>query len=218
MNLVESSAQVGRMRWVRVVVAGWLIVASLAVVVDHVTLARLAHSTQQRATTTDVHLLAQRIEGLEHQVSGLQHQPRVVTQAAWTAEHQASEARLASMEKALIDRATEEQLGQIEARVNQLDARMDMSRATPVPAHPAHRPAPAPRPVTPPFELIGRELRGGESFLSVMPTGATALSQARVLQPGDTVGDWQLLSLDTHTAVFEVNGQTRTLALPKDQP
>lgn len=218
MKLDESSAQISWIRWARAIAAGWLIVASIAVITDHVTLGHLAHSTQQRASTSDVHVLARRLDGVEHQVSGLQHQPGAVTQTAWTADRQVLESRLAGVEQALNDRAREEELGQLAARVTELDARMDNSRPTPPPAHVTHRAAPAPRPLVPPFELVGRELRGGESFLSVMPTGATRLSQVRVLRPGDTVDDWQLLSLDAHMAVFEVKGQTRTLMLPKEQP
>jgi len=61
------------------------------------------------------------------------------------------------------------------------------------------------------FQIIGRELRGGERFLSIAPIGAQSVDQSRVMRIGETHDGWELEGFDDRTAVFLVNGETRHL-------
>jgi hypothetical protein len=73
---------------------------------------------------------------------------------------------------------------------------------------------PRPQPPTPPFSIMGSELRGPERFLSLLPLGDRTLSSVRLIQTGETFGGWQLNNLNTSTAVFLIAGQAQTLPIP----
>lgn len=76
---------------------------------------------------------------------------------------------------------------------------------------------PRPQHSTPPFSVMGSELRGPERFLSLLPLGDRTLSSVRLIQTGETFGGWQLNNLNnpnTSTAVFSIAGQAQTLPIP----
>lgn len=73
---------------------------------------------------------------------------------------------------------------------------------------------PRPQPPTPPFSIMGSELRGPERFLSLLPLGDRTLSSVRLIQTGETFGGWRLDNLNTSTAVFSIAGQAQTLPIP----
>lgn len=81
-----------------------------------------------------------------------------------------------------------------------------ISRSTPKPAQTVVK-------LSPPFQVIGLEVRGGERFLSIAPNGSTRLEQISLIRPGDTRYDWQLRTLGSNTAEFQVNGTTQVLTL-----
>jgi hypothetical protein len=70
------------------------------------------------------------------------------------------------------------------------------------------------QPPTPPFLIMGSELRGPELFLSLLPLGDRTLRSVRLIQTGETFGGWRLDNLNTSTAVFSVAGQAQTLPIP----
>lgn len=70
---------------------------------------------------------------------------------------------------------------------------------------------------TPPFSVMGSDLRGPERFLSLQPLGEQSLRSVRLLQPGETFGGWRLDHLNTSTAVFSNSGQTtHNFAIPEE--
>ena len=70
------------------------------------------------------------------------------------------------------------------------------------------------QPPTPPFLIMGSELRGPERFLSLLPLGDRTLSSVRLIQTGETFAGWRLDNLNTTTAVFSIAGQAQTLPIP----
>ena len=66
----------------------------------------------------------------------------------------------------------------------------------------------------PPFDVVGLELRGGKSYVSIESRGATALTDLRLLREGESIGAWQLQAIDAHAVVFRVDDQTVRVALP----
>ena len=66
----------------------------------------------------------------------------------------------------------------------------------------------------PPFSVVGLELRGGERFLSIAAAGASSLPDVRLLREGESVGPWQLQTIEAHAAVFREDGQTLRVAVP----
>lgn len=68
---------------------------------------------------------------------------------------------------------------------------------------------------TPPFTLLSLETRGTVRFVAALPAGAHSLSAVHLLQPGDSLNDWQLRTIREDQAVFHVPDHgDRTLSLP----
>ncbi|WP_439254059.1 hypothetical protein [Pseudomonas monteilii] len=110
--------------------------------------------------------------------------------------------------------ALEQRLGNAETAIRALEARAAAPSAQTQPAASAKRAAKAQTP-TPPFTLLGVETRGDVRFISALPAGAHALSTVHLLQPGDSLNDWQLKAIRRSQAVFEVPGLgERSLPLP----
>lgn len=113
------------------------------------------------------------------------------------------------------------QIESIQAGMDALDKRITALSQRPVPAAQPVKAFPKPRstptqPVVklnPPFQVIGVEDRGGERFLSIAPAGSTRLDQIMLIRPGDTRYDWELRSLGSTTAEFQVHGSTQVLTL-----
>ncbi|HHJ1703429.1 TPA: hypothetical protein ACQGU1_002192, partial [Pseudomonas aeruginosa] len=75
--------------------------------------------------------------------------------------------------------------------------------------------APAkPKAIEPPFRVIGTELRADEQFLSILPAASDALTQVRLLRPGETEAGWHLEAIETNTAVFRYGADSRRLPIP----
>jgi hypothetical protein len=74
---------------------------------------------------------------------------------------------------------------------------------------------PLPAPASPPFRLVGLELRGGETFLAITAANAVSLAEASVLRIGDVEDGWRLEALDEKSATFRFDGQLHRLELPQ---
>lgn len=110
--------------------------------------------------------------------------------------------------------ALEQRLGNAEAAVHAFEARPAATSAQPQPAASAKQTAKIQAP-TPPFTLQGIETRGDVRFVSALPAGAHALPTVHLLQPGDSLNDWQLNAIHRNQAVFLVPGQgEHSLPLP----
>lgn len=66
-----------------------------------------------------------------------------------------------------------------------------------------------------PFKVIGMDLRGGESLLTVMPSGKNTIGSIQFLRVGQQVGNWTLQSTNEREAIFKVGSQTRRLSIPQ---
>jgi hypothetical protein len=110
--------------------------------------------------------------------------------------------------------ALDQRLGNAEIAIRALEVRPATPSAQTQPAAPAKPAAKAQAP-TPPFTLLGVETRGDVRFVSALPAGAHALSTVHLLQPGDSLNDWQLKAIRRNQAVFQVPGLgERSLPLP----
>lgn len=113
-------------------------------------------------------------------------------------------------------------LARLEQRLATAEAALEKLSSTPaVPATATARPATATVPnakakaPTPPFTLLGIETRGAVRFVAALPAGARSLSTVHLLQPGDSLNNWQLRTIRADQAVFHVPGHgDRTLPLP----
>ena len=110
--------------------------------------------------------------------------------------------------------ALEQRISNAETAVHALEARPAVPSAQPQPTASAKQAAKTQTP-SPPFTLLGVETRGDVRFISALPAGAHTLSTVHLLQPGDSLNDWQLKAIRRSQAVFEVPGLgERSLPLP----
>lgn len=199
----------------RVAIITWLLLISAAVVIDHVALSGLAAQVESRAPGLRVAVLEKRLAELAQQVAHVQQQPAALPQARYEAERRALELRLEVIEESLGTSPAADNLLPLQARIEQLEARL--SAPVPVPQTPSRQRAAAPtkpKAVEPPFRVIGAELRAGERFLSILPASSDALAQVRLLRPGEIEAGWHLLAIEGNTALFRHDDDTRRLPIP----
>lgn len=209
---------VSRSMLLRVTPIAWLILISAATIVNHVSLSSLATQASANAQASQVVALEARLTDLNQRLDVLQKRPVALTQARYEADSKTLEQRMTAIEIGLEQRLTAASLSSLETHIDQLTTRLDKpNQTTPVPVrtrvtHPT-KPTQA---AGLPFTVMGIELRGGERFLSILPTGTAVFSEMRVLRPGETDSGWRLQAIDGQTAVFqrENDGQTHRLTLP----
>lgn len=201
----------------------WLTLISLFTLVDHVALSRFrAKSVESQGERAELAALQTQMATVEKAVSALERQPVPVSEAKFDAARDTLEARLASLEQAVATTASKDALASVQDRLSDLDARLHLKPAQSVstssPSRVGATPSVAPKTQAPPFTVLGIEWRGGERFLSITPSGATAPDQVRLLRAGDRLiglpGEWQLESLEGKAAVFLSQGHPQRIQLP----
>ncbi|MCW5233399.1 hypothetical protein [Verminephrobacter eiseniae] len=215
MTITVPNSDRRRTTLLHVASAIWFLIVSAALVTGHVALWNLTEQTESRAPVDQVTALEGRVTDLAQQVE-LQHQqqPVAVPQARYDADRQALEQHLAEIKQALGERLTTDSLQALQARVAQLETRSAQRQIPAVTVRPrAADPVPS-KPTEPSFQVVGVELRAGERFVSILPTGATALAQVRLLRVGEEEAGWRLETIDGTSAVFRQAGETRRVSIP----
>lgn len=214
MSVIPGTPQHRHVPLLRVAAAAWLLLISAAVVINHVAVSNLDRNGDS-ALDRQVAVLAGRLAELTHQIEEGERPPAALPLSRYASERQALDQRLAAIEQAIGERPTTEELRSLQTRIEQLESRLATARpATPTAARPRIPAAPKPPVTEPPFQVIGAELRAGEHFLSILPTGAGVLSQVRLLRPGEVEAGWRLDTIDGRTAVFRQGDEVRRLAVP----
>ena len=203
----------GRVRWPKIATAVWLLLVSALTIVNSVGLSRLTEQTRASAQDAHVQALAARVGELEQHVEVAKRQPKPIVQADFDTARQALEERLSHVEQAQTANTHGEAVQALLVRVGTIEERL--KKISP-PATVSNRVAEAAKPKVqePPFSVVGLELRGGERFLSIAAAGASSLPDVRLLREGESVGPWQLQTIEAHAAVFREDGQTLRVAVP----
>lgn len=215
MTTMPGSEQHRHSTLMRVAAITWLLLISSAVVIDHVALSGLAAQVETSAPSLQVTVLEKRLAELVQQVEHAQQQPDALPQARYEAERRALEQRLSAIVESLSSRPAAENLLPLQARIEQLEARLSAPRPAPPTTPRPRAAAPAkPKAIEPPFRVIGAELRAGEQFLSILPAASDALAQVRLLRPGEAEAGWHLEAIEQNTAVFRHGDDSRRLPIP----
>jgi hypothetical protein len=205
-----------RSRSIRVVIATWLVLVSTIALIDHVVLSHL--SADVRPHESEVANLHERVAALEGQLDGIARKPPSVSESRFNVARQAWDARLAQLEEEMSGAVRRDELTTLHDRLNAIETRLAGIRqtrpaATPRPRPAQAEPAKAPEVVVAPFTVLGIDVRGGESFLSLAPLGTDSLREVHVLRVGETYGDWRLEKLDAAAAEFRVGERSIRLEL-----
>ena len=199
----------------RVAAATWLLLISAVVVIDHVILSTRADRTEDAVPATQLSELEAQLAELAREIEQQRQGPAALRWERYESERVALDQRLAALEQALNDRPTVD-LEPLQTRIDRLEVRLANVRSAPTAASRPPVRAPArPRPIEPSFRVIGVELRAGERFLSILPTDAAALAQARLLRAGETETGWRLEVIEDGGAVFRHGDEVRRLTVPE---
>ena len=199
----------------RVAGATWLLLISAVVVIDHVILSTRADRTEDAVPATQLSELEAQLAELAREIEQQRQEPAALPLGRYESERVALDQRLEALEQALNDRPTVD-LEPLQTRIDRLEVRLANVRSAPTAASRPPVRAPArPRPIEPSFRVIGVELRAGERFLSILPTDAAALAQARLLRAGETETGWRLEVIEDGGAVFRHGDEVRRLTVPE---
>ena len=198
----------------RVAAVTWLLLISVAVVIHQVILTTWIEEAQDAVPGIQVTVLEARLAELARDLEQQRQGPAALRWERYESERVALDQRLAALEQALNDRPTVD-LEPLQTRIDRLEVRLANVRSAPTAASRPPVRAPArPRPIEPSFRVIGVELRAGERFLSILPTDAAALAQARLLRAGETETGWRLEVIEDGGAVFRHGDEVRRLTVP----
>lgn len=201
---------------IRAFLARWTIPACLSLachglIVHQLWLSDLEKRTQAYGDSVELQLLDDRVVALEQPDLSAQQSSKMVTQTEFNELDDAFYLSVNDIRKTLGATATSADLQALQLQVQALEAKLQQPVVLPTPRKTKHKTRKAPQPAAPTFQIIGRELRGGERFLSIAPIGAQSLDQSRVMRIGETYDGWKLEGFDEQSAIFLTNGETQRL-------
>lgn len=196
----------------------WLALLTMVVVADHFRSPRRDQGAAAASVISRGELakLEETLSTHGQTLEALRRQPASVTQSSFTEMQEKLDGRLSRIEKAIEDTAPKSDLVSVQQQMNAIEMRVAQlsklsRRASPPSAIVVPTKSEA---LSPPFRIVGVELRGGERFLSVLPLGAPTLTDLHLLRPGDSQGDWHLDALEPKAAVFGVHGHSQQIPFP----
>ncbi|AKU14426.1 MAG: hypothetical protein NDI59_03130 [Lysobacter sp.] len=218
MTRIPYTERSRRTTLLHVAAATWLLLISVAVVIDHVVLSTLteeAEEAEDRVPGMQIAVLEARLAELARELEQHRKGPAALPLVRYESERLVLDQRLAALEQALDDLPTTD-LQSLQTRIERVEVRLATVRSAPMAASrpPVFAPA-KPRPIEPAFRVIGVELRAGERFLSILPADAAALAPARLLRAGETEAGWQLEVIEHGIAVFRHGDEVRRLTVPE---
>ena len=167
-------------------------------------IAQLSSAQQDKRLELQIKGINEHLAMVDEELAGIvDRQKQVLQRSDFEAAHAALTRQFEALKKEFAslrsNDSTARDLLALTAQIESLQAGMDALgkrvaaltvRKAPAQSQPASRPAqkkPAPKPVvmTPPFDVVGIEVRGGERFLSIAPAGSTRLDQISLIRPGD---------------------------------
>nr|WP_140895060.1 hypothetical protein [Pseudomonas caspiana] len=197
-------------RWA---IPAWLSLTCHGLVFHQLWLSDQENKTKAREQSTTFQLLEDRMVVLEQPDLSTEQIPKMVTQTEFNELDDAFYLSVNDIRKTLGATATSADLRALQQQVQAIETKLQQPVATPIPSKPRQKARKVEQPTPPTFQIIGRELRGGERFLSIAPLGALSLEQSRVMRIGETYDGWKLDGFDDQSAVFIVNGETRRLSI-----
>lgn len=211
----------------RFLVLLWLLVLTGLVFSNLATTTRMQVDIAQNPQERHVLALEETVAGLAGQLAAVQERPWV-HQDQWQEVQRELHGRIRTINDNLAGLAKQSELQALKAQLQQLQHDLQaqqVQRAAPVvkPAAPADAtPSQGGKArverqgganATPPFKVLGVELRGGERLLSVLPTGEASVTSVLLLHAGQHIGQWRLEAIEDRHAVFKVGARTHRIAI-----
>ena len=210
-----STTSLNSPRLTRLIVVAWLTLLSIAVVMLALSVNRLDAQRLQDAPDAQIAELQSRTLELETFRTSVEVAPSAATESDLQQIRDQWQQQWDSLHLRLQDFSSTTELASVQSRLDTLAQQINTTKSAankPLPRTAKPQPAAA----APTFQVLGVELRGGVRFLAIQPQGSTGLASVHLLRVGETEGRWQLEALDSRTAQFQIDHQTRHLLLPQE--
>jgi hypothetical protein len=211
MIYTTSSNSAYRARLLRWSTPFWLTLTSVVLATHQASLSRLEGSIQEQADSVTLQLFEERLIELERSNFDTSQNQTRVTQTQLNQTTDALSRRIDVMHAAITGAAAMADLQTLQDQLRQLESKHQTTTPSPATSKLKLKPRKVSKPAEPSFQIIGRELRGGERFLSINPLGSQSLEQSRIMRIGETYAGWRLQGFDAQTAEFVVDGELRRL-------
>lgn len=120
---------------------------------------------------------------------------------------------LSALQKQLT--TTQQQISKIEANVTALTTQLNAVNSNQPKAHPTLMTKPVALKSSPPFKVLGAELRGGERVLVLQPNGKSAIDSLQLVSIGQSYANWQLQSFNRQSAEFKQGTKVRRISISR---
>lgn len=216
MTVVPNIKRPTRQTLLRVGACTWVVLISLGTLVNLAAVPDRAESPDPDVSDARLSVLEAQLAELRQQADQWEQRPAPLSEARFDSEQAAVGQRIASVEQALAERATGQDVVALREHIGQIEAQLRQElRTARAPAPSRRSPSAAPEPPELPFTVTGLELRGGERFISTVPKGASAgPASIRILHPGETEGGWRLDAIEGRTAVLRQGTHVRRVDVP----
>ncbi|MGL4666398.1 MAG: hypothetical protein ACRCWR_00525 [Saezia sp.] len=202
----------------------WMIVLTYFVFENLRTTGKLLHAVSSEEKTQAQQALTHRLNTLQDQLIALQENQKAQHSAVEKVNQATQDLALTvnvEFQKFAPHKALNNLSRQFSEMQDAIKALQEVQtlRATALPVSPVNAAPPKETATrilnqTPPFKVIGLELRAGENLLSVMPAGQNSISAIRLIRLGQAIGSWTLQSIDSGQAIFKSGAQVRRLPIP----
>lgn len=202
-------------RLTRLIVVAWLALLSIALVMLALSLKRLDAQRRQDAPDAQIAELQSRTLELETFRASVEVAPSAATESDLQQIRDQWQQQWDGLHLRLQDFSSTTELASVQSRLDTLAQQINTTKSAankPLPRTAKSQPAAA----APTFQVLGVESRGGVRFLAIQPQSSSGLASVHLLRVGDTEGRWQLEALDSRTAQFRIDHQTRHLSLPPE--
>lgn len=203
----------------------WLIVLSSLSLINLAMLAEKDQATKSSEYDRQFQQLFAQLAVFTEQLNSEQQQP-TVSQADLTNVQQELYGRIQALSEQLNQFALKKDVAELQNRITTNNERIDKLEddisTLSVQIHSLNTTQPKTKTVakgsvvyTPPFQVLGAELRGGERMLVILPKGKNSIDSVQLIGAGQSYSNWQLQSFNSKTAVFTVGNKTRRLAISR---
>lgn len=118
---------------------------------------------------------------------------------------------LATLQKQLA--TNQQQISKIEADITALTTQLNALNTAPPKAQPTTKRVTVSS--SPPFKVLGAELRGGERVLVIQPNGKATIDSLQLVSIGQSYANWQLQSFNRQSAEFRQGTKVRRISITR---
>ncbi|MNI13340.1 hypothetical protein D3C73_665580 [compost metagenome] len=204
-----------RCRLTSLALIGFFTAASCTLVSQQIRLSELTQHLDELADSTALQHISDRVLELERSAATSLSDPAGVSYAELNQINDSLNERITELANAMAAVATQSDLVAITQRIQQLESNLVKPERPPASVR-TKKPARTPKSPTsnaPAIQILGQELRGGEQFLSVGPSGSQKLTQCQLLRIGETYLGFTLVAIEGPSAVFSADGQIHRLTI-----